>query len=24
LTLITRDRPILNYADQGHVRALAC
>lgn len=24
LTLVTRDRPILEYADKGHVRALAC
>jgi PIN domain nuclease of toxin-antitoxin system len=24
LTLITRDRPILAYADKGHVRALEC
>jgi PIN domain nuclease of toxin-antitoxin system len=24
LTLITRDRPILDYSDKGHVRALAC
>jgi PIN domain nuclease of toxin-antitoxin system len=22
--LITRDRPLLNYAEQGHIRALAC
>lgn len=24
LTLVTRDRKILDYADQGHVQALAC
>jgi PIN domain nuclease of toxin-antitoxin system len=24
LTLVTRDRPILDYADKGHVRAIAC
>jgi PIN domain nuclease of toxin-antitoxin system len=24
LTIVTRDRPILAYADEGHVRALAC
>jgi PIN domain nuclease of toxin-antitoxin system len=24
LTIVTRDRPILDYADRGHVRALAC
>lgn len=24
LTLITRDRHILDYADKGHVRAIAC
>lgn len=24
LTLVTRDLPILEYADRGHVRALAC
>lgn len=24
LTLITRDRPILDYAEKGHVRAIAC
>ena len=24
LTLVTRDRAILDYAEQGHVRALAC
>jgi PIN domain nuclease of toxin-antitoxin system len=24
LTIVTRDRIILDYADQGHVRALAC
>lgn len=23
-TLVTRDRPLLDYADQGHIRALAC
>jgi PIN domain nuclease of toxin-antitoxin system len=22
--LITRDRPLLDYAEQGHIRALAC
>ena len=22
--LVTRDRPLLDYADQGHIRALAC
>ena len=22
--LVTRDRPLLDYADQGHMRALAC
>ncbi len=24
LTVVTRDRHILNYAERGHVRALAC
>jgi PIN domain nuclease of toxin-antitoxin system len=24
LTLITRDRPILDYAERGHIRAIAC
>lgn len=24
LVVLTRDRPILDYAEQGHVRALAC
>ncbi|QDC08980.1 type II toxin-antitoxin system VapC family toxin [Oceanicola sp. D3] len=24
LTILTRDRPILTYANEGHVRALAC
>jgi PIN domain nuclease of toxin-antitoxin system len=24
LTVVTRDRHILDYADKGHVRALAC
>jgi PIN domain nuclease of toxin-antitoxin system len=24
LTIVTRDRPILDYADRGHVRAIAC
>ena len=24
LILVTRDRPILEYADKGHVRAIAC
>jgi PIN domain nuclease of toxin-antitoxin system len=24
LTLVTRDRPILEYADKGHLRAIAC
>lgn len=24
LTLVTRDRPILDYAARGHVRAIAC
>lgn len=24
LTLVTRDRPILDYADKGHVRAITC
>lgn len=24
LTLVTRDGPLLDYADRGHVRALAC
>ena len=24
LVLVTRDRPILDYAEQGHVRAIAC
>jgi PIN domain nuclease of toxin-antitoxin system len=23
-TLVTRDRPLLAYAEQGHLRALAC
>jgi PIN domain nuclease of toxin-antitoxin system len=23
-TLLTRDRPLLNYAEQGHIRAIAC
>ena len=23
-TLVTRDRPLLNYAEHGHIRALAC
>lgn len=23
-TLVTRDRPLLSYADQGHLRALTC
>ena len=23
-TLVTRDRPLLHYADQGHIQALAC
>lgn len=23
-TLVTRDRPLLDYADQGHIRALIC
>ncbi len=23
-TLVTRDRPLLDYAEQGHVKALAC
>jgi hypothetical protein len=22
--LVTRDRPLLRYAEQGHIRALAC
>ena len=22
--LVTRDRPLLNYAEQGHIRALLC
>jgi PIN domain nuclease of toxin-antitoxin system len=24
LRLVTRDRPLLEYADQGHIQALAC
>jgi PIN domain nuclease of toxin-antitoxin system len=23
-TLVTRDRPLLDYAEQGHLKALAC
>jgi PIN domain nuclease of toxin-antitoxin system len=24
MTLVTRDRPLLDYADAGHLKALAC